>query len=105
MALAQKRIIKNKRTIVLAVALLLIGVVVVIAIGNGGLSWPTSKTITNSLTTGGLVLEGSDLPIYAELGADVLDDARLNQLELHGVFPLTPGQPGRSSPFVQAAPK
>ncbi len=43
-----------------------------------------------------------DLPIYTELGKDVLEDPRLDDLDVHGDFPITEGQVGRSNPFVIA---
>ena len=86
--------------------LLIVGVVVVLLMGKGGIAWPFSKTSTTANpSSGGLVLGGSDLPVYSDLGVKVLSDPRLENLELHGVFPLTPGVPGRSNPFVQAAPQ
>jgi hypothetical protein len=106
MALAQKKIIKSKRTVVLIVVLLIIGIAVLIVNGTGGFSKSLSKIIpTDNKGSSVLVMEGTDLPIYADLGSKVLDDDRLKKLELHGVFPLIPGHPGRSNPFVQAAPK
>lgn len=106
MALVQKKFTNNKRTMILIVILLVLGLATLVVTGTGGLSWPFSKDTTgDNLSTGNVILEGSDLPVYNDLGAKVLDDARLDNLELHGAFPLIPGHPGRSNPFVQVAPE
>jgi hypothetical protein len=112
MALVQKVSTNKKRTRLLVAVFLVAGVVAALMLYIG-LQDPTlrkqkylgifKKAINVELTPANLGLEDSDLPVFDDLGTKVFDDERLTKLELHGVFPLAPGHPGRSNPFTQVA--
>ncbi|MDD5342618.1 MAG: hypothetical protein PHH01_03380 [Patescibacteria group bacterium] len=99
MALVQKRI-SSKRLTYLVVLLILFFILCLFFLFK-------DKIIKPGPSEGGPVNETGDviqhdLPIYSNLGQDVLQDSRLEELKLHGKFPITPGTLGRSNPFVEA---
>lgn len=81
--------------ILAVLAIVFIGTTLVLLLSNYFGSGPTDIIDFQS----GTDISKDDLPIYTDLGSDILDDERLDDLVDHGE-PITPGQMGRSNPFV-----
>ncbi len=97
MALVQKRI-SRKRIMILAGILIVFGGATLIMVFQNYFSGPDAPDIVLPITN----TTTKDLPIYTDLGKDVLEDERLDDLTVHGDFPIKPGTLGRTNPFVES---
>ncbi|MBU0707696.1 hypothetical protein KKG41_04965 [Patescibacteria group bacterium] len=98
MALVQKKMDRKRLITLAAILVVFFGITLYLVFTNylsGG-----SGTVTD-LPTDFQTPTDRDLPIFTDLGKDVLQDPRIEGLELHGSFPITPGKMGRTNPFVE----
>lgn len=100
MALVQKRLSSQRRTILMIVILLFLAISVYLVVQN------LSKGGTSSQPQpGGVdVVDERDLPIHRDLGEAVLGDPRIEKLKSHSA-PIKMEGIGRSNPFVEAPAK
>lgn len=103
MALVQKKLTPKKRNILAIIVVGFIGISAVLVIQNywkpGGSTNPSDEGSTESLNV-------RDVPIYTDLGVDVLQDARWQELKMPNMtLPLELGVVGRTNPFVDAMAK
>ncbi len=102
MALVQKRLAPKKRNLLAIIVVAFIGISAVLVIQNYWKPGVTTPTDDGSSET----LNVRDVPIYTDLGVDVLQDVRWQELKMPKMtLPIEPGVVGRANPFVDAPPK
>lgn len=99
MALVQKRSQNNRRIVILLGLLVVFGVLTLLILSGNLFGSSPSGDATVSPSNPNV----RDLPVYSDLGEEILSDTRLDTLQIHGSFPIRLGQPGRNNPFVESS--
>ncbi|MFA5106775.1 MAG: hypothetical protein WC497_00430 [Patescibacteria group bacterium] len=99
MALVQKRLAPKKRNLLVIIVVAFIGISAVLVVQNYWKPGTSTTTDDGSSET----LNVRDVPIYTDLGIDVLQDPRWQELKMPKMtLPIEPGTVGRANPFVDA---